>query len=140
MRISDVQDALEKPSSARLRPFTKPEGEHEPPHRCKGDPAPGIAIGLIRVPSKRHTVWLGMHKAPEFVQLAFDDMQVSPQVQPHPSAVLSRSIPPCTHGIVVDLDEACRRSDRLAFRSCPHRRLKHRWVYGQVQGGGPRSD
>jgi hypothetical protein len=29
-------------------------------------------------PSKRHMVLLGMHKAPEFVQLAFDDMEVSP--------------------------------------------------------------
>jgi hypothetical protein len=85
-------------------------------------------------------VLLGTHKAPEFVQLAFDDMKVSPEVKHHQSAVLSRSIQPCTHGIFVDLDDACRRSDRIAFRSCPHRRLKNRWVCVQVQVRGPISD
>jgi hypothetical protein len=59
-------------------PFTNHEGKHEPPHWCKGDPDPRLAIGLIEEPSKRQLVLLGMHKAPEFVELAFDDMEVSP--------------------------------------------------------------
>ena len=49
-------------------------------------------------------VLLGMYKAPEFVQLAFDDMEVTPQVKHHQSAVLGRSIQPCTHGIFVKQD------------------------------------
>jgi len=61
-------------------------------------------------------VLLGMHKAPEFVELAFDDMEVAPQVKHHQSAVLGRSIQPCTHSIFVDLDDACRRSDGISFR------------------------
>jgi len=56
-------------------------------------------------------VLLGMHKAPEFVQLAFDDMEVSPQVQHHQAAVLGCSIQLRTHSIFVDLDDACRRAN-----------------------------
>ena len=85
-------------------------------------------------------VLLGMHKAPEFVQLAFDDMEVTPQVKHHQSAVLGRSIQPCTHSIFVDLDDACRCSDRISFRSCPHRHLKNGWVCMQIQVGCPISE
>jgi hypothetical protein len=140
MRIGDVKDALEKHISALLCPFTNYEGKPEPPHRGTGDPDPCLTRGLIREPSTRHRVLRGMHNAPEFVQLAFDDLEVSPEVTHHQSAVLGRSIQPCAHGIFVDVDDACRRSDRMAFRSCPHRRLKNRWVCVQVQVGGPISD
>ena len=82
-------------------------------------------IGGIRPPQvhdpgihsePRQMVLLGMHKAPEFVQLTFNDMEVAPQVKHHKSAVLGRAIQPGTHGIFVDLDDACRRADRIAFR------------------------
>src|SRR4029450_9078094 len=116
MRIGDVKDPLEKQIAALLRPFTNHEGYYEPPHRGKGDPHPPPPPRLIVEPSKRQMVLLGMHKAPEFVQLAFDDMEVSPQVQHHQAAVLGRSIQPCTHGIFVDLDDTCRRADRITFR------------------------
>jgi len=53
MRISDVQDTIEKHISALWRPFTNHAGHHEPPHRGKGDPHPRIAIGLLLEPSKR---------------------------------------------------------------------------------------
>ena len=102
MRIGDVKDTLEKQIGALLRPFTEHEGHHEPPHGGKGDPHPRIAIGLIVEPSKRHMVVLGMHKAPEFVELAFDDMEVAPQVKQHQAAVLGRSIQPCTYSIFVN--------------------------------------
>src|SRR5712691_12778012 len=85
-------------------------------------------------------VLFGMHKAPEFVELAFDDMEVWPQVKHHQSAVLGRSIQPYTYGIFVDLDDACRRADRIAFRSCLHRHLKNGWVCMQIQVGCPISD
>ena len=85
-------------------------------------------------------VLLGMYKAPEFVQLAFHDLEVTPQVQQHQSAVLGRSIQPCTHGIFVDLDDTCRRADRIAFRSCPHRHLKNGRVGMQIQVRCPISD
>jgi hypothetical protein len=140
MRVGDMKDALKKQISPLLRPFTNPEGAHEPPHRCKGDPDPCIAIGLIIEPSQRRMVWRGLHNAPAFVQRAFDDLKVSPAVTHHPSTVLSRAIQPCTHGLFVDLDEACRRSDRMAFRSCPHRHFNNRWVGVQVQVGGPISE
>ena len=139
-RIGDVKDTLEKQIGALLRPFTDHEGHHESPHGGKGDPHPRIARGLIVEPSKRHMVLLGMHKAPEFVELAFDDMEVSPQIKQHQAAVLGRSIQPCTYSIFVNVDDAGRRSDRIAFRSCPHRRLKNRWVCVQVQVGCPISD
>ena len=61
-------------------------------------------------------VLLGMHKAPEFVELTFNDMEVAPQVKHHQSAVLGRAIQPCTHGIFVDLDDASRRAARISFR------------------------
>lgn len=111
MRIGDVQDTLEKQIGAPWCPFTDHEGHHEPPQGGKGDPHPRIAIGLIVEPSKRHMVLLGMHKAPECVELAFDDMEIAPQVQHHQAAVLGRAIQPCTHSIFVDLDNACRRAD-----------------------------
>jgi hypothetical protein len=37
---------------------------------------------------------LGMHKAPEFVQLAFEDMEVSPQLEHDQAAVLCCPIQP----------------------------------------------
>lgn len=77
-------------------------------------------------------VLLGMHKAPEFVQLTFDAMEVAPQVKHHQSAVLGRAIKPCTHGIFVNLDDAGRRADRISFRSGPHRHLKNGWVGVQI--------
>jgi len=81
-----------------------------------------------------------MHKAPELVQLAFNDMEVAPQGKHHRSAVLGRSIQPCTHGIFVHLDDACRRTDRIAFCSCPHRRSKNGRVGMQIQVHCPISD
>ena len=44
------------------------------------------------------------------------------------------------HGIFVDLDDACRRADRIAFCSCPHRHRKNGWVGVQVPVDGPISD
>src|SRR5262249_34537248 len=83
MRIGDVKDTIEKHIGALLRPFTNHEGHHEPPHGGNGDPHPRLARGLIVEPRKRHMVWLGRHKAPEFVELACDDMEIAPQVKRH---------------------------------------------------------
>jgi hypothetical protein len=66
-----------------------------------------------------------MHKAPEFVQLAFEDMEISPQVEHDQAAVLRGSIQPCTNRVFIDLDDPCRRPDRISFRQCPHRCLKN---------------
>src|SRR5262249_396437 len=75
VRIGDVQNPIEQQISAPLHPFTNHEGHHEPAYRCKGHPDPCVPIRLIVEPSKRYMVLLGMHKAPEFVELTFNDME-----------------------------------------------------------------
>ena len=85
-------------------------------------------------------VLLGMHKAPELVQLAFNDMEVAPQGKHHQAAVWSGSLHPCATGVFVDLDNTSRRPDRIACRQCPHRPLKNRWVCVQVQVSCPLPD
>src|SRR4029450_8075654 len=121
MRLGDVQHSVEQQISALLRPFTNHEGHYEPPYWSKGHPKPRITIGRIVEPSKRYMVLLGMHKAPECVQLACNDMEITPQGKHHQAAVLGRSIQPWKSRIFVDLDDLCRRTDRIAFCSGPHR-------------------
>jgi hypothetical protein len=58
----------------------------------------------------------------------------------HQSAVLGRSIQPCTHGTFVNLDDACGRADPISFCACPHCCLKNGWVCVQVHVSCPMSD
>jgi hypothetical protein len=102
---SDVQDPLEQHLSALLRPFPHHAGHHEPPYGGTGPPDPGVPLRLIGEPSKRYMVLLGRHKAPEFVELTFNDLEVAPEVQHHQAAVLGRAIQPGTPGLFVDLDD-----------------------------------
>jgi hypothetical protein len=139
-RIGDVQDTLEKQIGALGRALTDHEGPPEPPPRGTGAPPPRITRGRFVESSKRPGVLRGMPKAPECVQLACDALEVSPQVQHHQAAVLGCSSQPGTSSLLVDLDDAGRRADCIAFRSCPHRRLTNRWVCVQVQAGCPISD
>jgi hypothetical protein len=139
-RLGDVQHPLKQSSSALWRPWTNPEGHHEPPHGGTGHPYPRIAIGLSVEPSPREMVCLGRDQTPERVQLACEDLEGAPPGEPHPPPGLRSPIQPCTPSIFVDLDDTCRRADGLAFRSCPHRRLKHRRCCVQVHGGGAISD
>ena len=139
-RIGDVQAPIEQPMSALWRPVPDHEGHPEPPPRGKGAPHPRIARGGIIEPSQRSLGLLGMHKAPELVQLACNDMEVAPQGKQHQSAGLGRAIQPWTHGICVNVDDACRRTDRLAFGSGPPRHLKPGGGGRQLQGRCPRAD
>ena len=73
--------------------------------------------------------FLGMHKAPELVQLAFDDMDVQLQVEHHQSAVLSCSIEPFTSGVILyRFDDAGAVALIELLRLRPHRRLRNRRV------------
>jgi len=140
VRISDIQNPIEQHISALVRPFTHHEGHDEPPAWDKGHPHPRLPRGLLIEPSKRSLMLLGMHKAPECVQLACNAMEGTPQGKHHQAAGLGRSLQPWTHGIFVDSDDTCRRVDRIAFCSCAYRHLNNGWVGMQIQVRNPISD
>jgi hypothetical protein len=120
-----------------LRAFADNKSQHQVQQRRKRHPDPSITIGLIVELGQGQRVLLGMHETPELVQLALQHMQIAPEVEHHPAAMLRRTIQPGTHGVLVNLHDAGRRTDRISFRQGPDRRLENRLVGVQIQVGRP---
>lgn len=109
-----------------LRALSHHESQNQAPHRGKGQPDPGIAIGVAGDFGKGSVCFFRRHEAPQFIQLAFRDMQATPEVQHYGSAVQSGPVQPVTHGIFVDLQDTASGSDGISFRQCAHGGLENR--------------
>jgi hypothetical protein len=77
-----------------------------------------------------------MNEAPQFVQLAFCNMQLAPQVQCDSTTMQSGAIQLSTHGIFVDLYNAPRGTDGSSFRQGAHGGLKNSCFTFQTIVGG----
>jgi hypothetical protein len=78
-----------------------------------------------------------MHETPELVQLALAHLQIAPEVAQHSAAMRRRTIKPCTNGVLINLHDAGRRTERISLRQRPDRRLENRLVGVQTQVGRP---
>ena len=124
--IRDMGDTSQQHIRTGLIPFAYYACQDQAPDWGTSDPHPGVPRGVAIDLGARQMRFLGMHETPQLVKLALAHMQIVPEVQEDGATVAGHSMQPGTDRVLVDLDDACRRADRIAFRSCPHGRLKNR--------------
>jgi len=73
-----------------LRTFAHAKRQDQASDRGKHHPNPGIAIGFPVNMNHEKVIFFGMHKAPEFIQLTFGDMQLISKMQNDQSTLRGR--------------------------------------------------
>jgi len=138
-RVGDLlpgrRDVLRLGGYGLLGAFADHKGQYQPPHWCKGNPDPGIAVGLTKQLGGLQILLFGMDKAPQLIQLALTHRQVVPQMEHEQPAMLGCSVQPGTRRILINLDNAGGTAQRNSFRQRTNRHFKNRGVAIQFEVG-----
>jgi len=140
--IGDLGDPFQQQIGASLGAFPDHKRHDQSPNRRKGDPNPGIAVGLTDEFGGQEILLFGMHKAPQLIQLAFSQRQVLPQREHDQPAMQRRAVQPRTGCIFVDLDNPPGRAQRIAFRQRTDGSFEKLWwsIEFKIGGAGVQGD
>src|SRR5262249_32401042 len=114
--VRDMGDTREQHSRTSLIPFANHAGQDQAPDWSKGAPPPGVPIGVTIELGARQMRLFGLHETPQLVQLACTHMQSAPEVQHDGATVAGNPMQPGPDRLLVPLDNAGGRAQRIAFR------------------------
>jgi hypothetical protein len=134
--IRHMNHPLQQQIRARLGAFPDHKGQYQSPDGRERQPHPGITIRVTPQLGGEEILLFGMHKAPQFIQLAFGDRQILPQIEHEQSAVVGGPLQPRTRRILIDLDNPSGAAQGISFGQCPHGRLENRRFGIQFEIGG----